>query len=93
MSWFKGLFGESQMSDEDWKERGLQQTIAMSAGHHWTDANPDEDGVPTAGCYNGDYTDDQHEAANQKLDEDEYYEAEVETATRSLFSWFMGQDG
>ena len=93
MPWWRGFNNEEDMTEDDWKQRGHQQASAMFAGRDWKDSNPDEDGTPTGGCYDGDYSDEYHDELNRKLDEDEYYEAEATENTRSLFSWFMGRDG
>ena len=89
--WWRGLDGEDDMTDEDWKQRHTQQGLAEFAGRSWREANPDEDGVNTAGCYNGDYTDEYHEEQNHKLNEDEYFEAEQEEQTRNLWNFWQGR--
>ena len=89
--WWRGLDGEDDMTQEDWQARGQQQASAMFAGRDWKDSNPDEDGVNTAGCYNGDYTDEYHEEQNRKLNEDEYFEAEQEGQTRNLWNFWQGR--
>lgn len=83
-SW-RGPDGEDDMTDEDWQKRCQEQAMSMREGGSPWDANPDEDGYPTAGQYNGDYPDSWHDELNRRLDEDEYFEAEVERDLWSLF--------
>jgi len=83
-SW-RGEDGEDDMTDEDWAKRGLDQAMAMREGGDAFDSSPDDDGIPTGGYYNGDYPDSYHDECNRRLDEDEYYEAEVEQSFWSLF--------
>lgn len=87
---WRGMDGEDEMSEEDWKRRGYEQTSAMFAGRDWKDSNQDSDGDNTAGCYNDDYSKEYQDQLNEKLDHDEYYEASVEQPTRSLWDWFTG---
>ncbi len=68
---------ESDMNDEDWALRALEQAQAMREGGSWEDANFDADGFPTAGDYNGDYPDEIHELLNARLSNDPNYAAEV----------------
>jgi hypothetical protein len=49
----------------------------MLNGLPWQLANADDDGDPTGGCLDGDYTDVQHASAQDKID-DEYFEAEID---------------
>ena len=67
------------MSADDWRKRGHEQAAAMINGLTADYANPDEQGNPTSGCYNGDYPDSYHDKCNQQLEEDEYYEAQIES--------------
>lgn len=83
-SW-RGEDGEKKMTDEDWQQRAGEQARAAIFGAGWDMSSPDEDGNPTGGCYNGDYPDSWHEECNRKLDNDEYYESEVEQSLWSLF--------
>jgi len=83
-SW-RGPDGEDDMTEEDWALRGLDQARAMLQGGDAFESSPDEDGIPTGGYYNGDYPDAWHEELNQRLDGDEYYEAETEQGLWSLF--------
>ena len=62
---WKGLDGEDEMTDRDWHQRGHEQASCLVATGDIEFANPDIDGTPTGGCYNGDYTDEQHAAAEQ----------------------------
>lgn len=87
-SW-RGEDGEDQMTDDDWAKRGFEQAMAMREGGNAFDSSPDEDGIPTGGCYNGDYPDSWHEECNRRLDEDEYYEADQEQKAKGLFRWFL----
>lgn len=81
---WRGMNGESQMTEADWLLRGHQQAMAMLNGLDALDTNPDEDGTPTGGMYNDDYPDSWHDTLNRRLEEDEYYEAEVERDLKSL---------
>jgi hypothetical protein len=82
-SW-RGMDGEDLMTDADWNQRAFEQAKDMLEGGDGSMANPDKDGVETSGCYNGDYTQAQHDAANALLD-DEYTEAEVDRNIRDLY--------
>lgn len=73
------------MTEEDWAKRGLEQAMAMREGGEAFDSSPDADGIATGGYYNGDYPDSYHDECNRRLDEDEYYEAEVEQGFLGLF--------
>jgi hypothetical protein len=81
---WRGLSGEDDMTDRDWHQRGHEQASALVATGDIEFANPDSDGIPTGGCYNGDYTDEQHDAANASLN-NEYTEAEVESQMKDLY--------
>ena len=70
---WRGFDGEDKMTEADWQLRAHQQAMAMANGLPWTEANPDEDGAPTAGCYNGDYPQSVQDKLNRQLDEDEDY--------------------
>lgn len=83
-SW-RGLDGEQDMTHEDWKKRAGEQARAMHAGLDAFDSSPDEEGLPTGGCYNGDYPDAHHDKLNAQLAEDEYYEAACEQAISDLY--------
>lgn len=83
-SW-RGYDGEKDMTDNDWTKRGIEQALAMREGGSAEFSNPDKDGIPTQGCYNGDYTDEYHEECLRKLKEDEYYEAEAEQDIKALY--------
>lgn len=83
-SW-RGYDGEPEMTEEDWALRGHEQAMAMREGGSWRDSSPDEDGEATGGCYNGDYTEEQHAAANERLEQDEYFEAQTQQNIWSLF--------
>lgn len=76
------------LSEGDRMQRAGEQARAAIFGSSWEDSSPDEDGNPTGGCRSDDYPDSWHEACNKRLDEDEYYEAEVDEGVRTLFGWF-----
>lgn len=82
-SW-RGPDGEDDMNDDDWQQRGLDQAMAMREGGEAFDSSPDEDGQKTGGYYNGDYPESWHDELNQRLDDDEYYEAQTESDIREL---------
>ena len=82
-SW-RGEDGEDKMTERDWKKRGGEQARAMMNGLSPEFSSPDEKGVPTGGCYNGDYPQSWHDECNRRLDEDEHYEAEVEGQLNEL---------
>lgn len=77
--------GEETMSDDQKLVRAGQQARAAIFGGDPFASSPDEDGHPTGGCYNSDYPDSYHEKCNERLDKDEYYEAETEKSIWSLF--------
>jgi hypothetical protein len=83
-SW-RNLDGEPDMTDEDWAKRGLEQANAMLHAGSAEFSSPDQDGDATYGCYEGDYPDSWHDELNQRLDTDEYFEAETEQSLWSLF--------
>ena len=91
-SWWRGMDNEDEMDEADWRERAGSQARSMLNALSWQDSCPDEDGTPTGGCYNGDYTEAEHEEANRKLDEDEYYEAEQTESANTLWGWFTGRN-
>lgn len=66
-------------------KRGGEQARAMLNGLDPFTSSPDEDGVATGGCYNGDYPQSWHDECNRRLEEDEYYEAGVEQQIRDLY--------
>ena len=84
---YKGMDGESKMTADNWKKRAMDQAMAMREGCDAFDSTPDKDGDAKGGEYNGDYRDSYHDELNKKLDEDEYYEAEAEQQTRTLWNW------
>ena len=90
MPWWRGYDGEDDMTEEDWKDRAGSQARSMLNGLPWQVSCPDEDGTPTGGWYNNDYTEEEHAEANLRLNEDEYYEAEQEEKATGLFGWFLG---
>ena len=83
-SW-RGFDGEDDMTEEDWKQRALDQGLAMLEAQPWQNSSLDEDGIPTGGCYNGDYPQAWHDECNRRLEGDEYYEAQVEQQVRDLY--------
>ena len=89
-SW-KGMDSEDQMNSKDWAKRDFERTQHQEVNAGWHPDpeaySPDEDGVGTGGCYNGDYTESAHEAAWDAL-KDEYQEAATEKDSRTLFNWF-----
>lgn len=86
-SW-RGLDGEDNMTEDDWQKRGTEQAIAMYNGQDPDTSSPDDEGVPTGGCYNGDYSQETQDAANARLESDEYYEAEqAQNITDLYHNW------
>lgn len=83
-SW-RGMDGEDDMTEEDWAQRGQEQAASMLNALPWEVSSADAEGTPTGGCYNGDYTDEQHAELNARLDADEYYEAEETERVEVLF--------
>lgn len=81
-----GLDGEAQMTKQDWIARGTEQAIAMLNGCDAFESSPDEDGIATGGCYNGDYPESWHDECNRRLIEDEYYEASVDQQMQELYN-------
>ena len=81
---YRGMDGEDEMTDEDWYKRGHEQAMAMREGGDAFQSSPDEDGEATGGLYNGDYPQSWHDECNRRLDEDEYYEAQVDRDIRDL---------
>ena len=82
-SW-RGMEGEEGMTDEDWMQRAGDQARAMLNGLDPFLSSPDDEGVPTGGCYNGDYPQSWHDECNRRLVEDEHYEAHVDQQLRDL---------
>jgi hypothetical protein len=83
VSW-RGIDGESKMTDQDWLKRAGDQARADLQCGDPNLSSPDSDGHPTGGMYNGDYTDEYHAACNQRLESDEYYEAKIESDLREI---------
>ncbi len=83
-SW-RGNDGEDDMTQEDWGRRGQEQGLAAREGGDPFLSSPDADGTPTGGDYNGDYPDSWHNELNERLEKDEYYEAEVDSQVRELY--------
>jgi hypothetical protein len=76
---------ETTMTAQDWLARGHQQAMAMLNGLDWSNSSADRHGDETGGQLNGDYSDATHDALNQRLVDDEYYEAEVDRDLRTLY--------
>jgi hypothetical protein len=76
---------EAGMTEADWLARGHQQAMAMINGNDWENSSADRYGDETGGELNGDYSDATHDALNQRLDDDEYYEAQVDQDLRKLY--------
>ena len=93
MVWWRGFFGEDQMTDEDWEERGTNAAKSMLNGLSPNQSNPDGEGAPTYGWYNGDYSEEEHRRANYLADEDpEYAEQQRQGAEqlRGFMRWCRG---
>lgn len=90
MPTWKGWDGENQMNEEDWQQRALDQAMHMREGGDWRTANVDSEGTPTAGCYNGDYTQEQHDAANAALEEDANAAVEQGGMIADLWNFLIG---
>ena len=76
-SW-RGMDGEDEMDQDDWDKRYHDQAIAAYRSGDPFASSPDKSGIPTGGCYNGNYPDSYHEAENARLKSDEHFEAEVD---------------
>ncbi|NDJ16795.1 hypothetical protein [Myxacorys almedinensis] len=83
-SW-RGYDGEDDMTDEDVMQRGGEQARAMLQGGDAFTSSLDDDGKPTGGCYNMDYPQSWHDECNQRLEQDEYYEAQTEKDLQELY--------
>jgi hypothetical protein len=88
---WRGFGNEDEMTEEDWQLRGTQQAMSMLNGLDSLDSTIDENGVPTGGCYNGDYPDSWHEECNRRLEEDEYYEAQAAQDIETLIAYLEDQ--
>jgi hypothetical protein len=75
---------EEQMTDADWRLRGTQQATSMLNGLSWQEANAGRNGQPTAGDFDGDWSDLDHANWSDKID-DEYVEAEFDQLVRGVF--------
>lgn len=84
-SGWNGEDGEDTMTEQQKDIRAGQQARGAIFGGDPFASSPDEDGHATGGCYNGDYPDSWHEKCNERLNNDEYYEAETEKSIWSLF--------
>lgn len=82
---WRGMDSEDDMTEQDWRARGHDQAMHMREGGDWKDANIDSEGTPTAGCYNGDYSDEYHNECNRRLETDEHFEAKVDAQVRELY--------
>jgi hypothetical protein len=69
--------GEEQMTGNDWQARKTQYQIGKLCKRKDDDCNPDSDGIGTFGCYNGDWSDDDHAAYNKLLAADPKYAAKI----------------
>lgn len=81
---WKGLKGEDDMNDQDWTERARLAAVGMIGGTPAEECVPDDDGDPTFGCYNGDYTQEEHERANQRYEQDAEYREAADDGARKL---------
>lgn len=81
---WRGLEGEEEMLEQDWQLRGTHQAMSMLNALDPLISSADSDGVPTGGCYNGDYPDSYHDELNRRMEEDEQYEAKVDRDLREL---------
>lgn len=90
---WKGLFGESQMSDQDWADRAERTAVDMLNGIPAQDAVIDEEGTPTNGCYNDDFSEAEHNEANYQLLEDPDFANQtaesLETIEKVRRNWFF----
>jgi hypothetical protein len=75
---------EDQMTEADWLLRGTQQAASMLNGLSWQEANAGRNGAPTAGDFDGDWSDLDHANSTDRID-DEYYEAEFDQLVRGVF--------
>lgn len=82
---------DDELTDDDKIQRAGEQARAAIFGSRWEDSSPDEDGHATGGDNNGDYPDSYHEKLNQRMKDDEYYEAEVERDLGTLLKWTIGR--
>ncbi len=82
-SW-RGLDGEDDMTEEDKISRAGDQARAAIFGGDAFASSPDEDGVPTGGCYNMDYPDSWHDKQNEKLSNDPNFANEVVEHLRDI---------
>jgi hypothetical protein len=75
---------EAQMTDADWLLRGTQQGMSMLNGLSWQEANAGRNGAPTAGDFDGDWSDLDHANWSDRID-DEYVEAKFDQLVRGVF--------
>jgi hypothetical protein len=75
---------EDQMNQNDWLLRGTQQATSMLNGLSWQEANAGRNGAPTAGDFEGDWSELEHANYSDKID-DEYYEAEMDQLVKGVF--------
>lgn len=81
---WKGLNGEDSMSENDWNDRAARVATGMIHGVPHQQCVPDEDGTPTYGVYNDDYSEQEHENALQRYEEDSDYAQQVDEQVRTL---------
>jgi hypothetical protein len=76
---------EDAMTKDGRRRRHHEQAMAMANCLDWTNSSGDCDGNETGGDLNCDYDDTTHDALNQRLKDDEYYEAQVDQDLRKLY--------
>lgn len=83
LSW-RGPVEEDEMTDADKMQRAGDQARAMLHGGDPFLSSPDEDGIPTGGCYNMDYPDSYHDEQNEKLNNEPGFAARIAKGVRKL---------
>lgn len=81
---WRGLNGEDSMSDRDWSDRAERVATGMLHGVPHQECVPDDEGTPTYGAYNDDYSDQEHKDAWRNYEEDPDYAEEVDQQVRTL---------
>lgn len=72
------------MSDDDWVDRAQRTATDMLNGVSAEDAVTDDEGHPTNGCYNDDFSEQEHKNAERRYLEDPEYADDCDQAVEAI---------
>lgn len=81
---WKGFFGEDKMSDDDWGDRAARAAVDQLNMIPVEQSVTDDEGTPTYGVYNDDYSEQEHKDANRLFEEDPEYAEEQTRGAQTL---------